>query len=237
MGDRVRATGLLFALAVALLAGGAELRADDVTAAAPAGSRARIAILPMVVNTSGEQAYLRSGLADMLASRLGRNPELAVVRIEDEALATSDPQRAAALAIENGAQYAVFGAFTQFGEGASLDVQCLDAAAFGNDDDPRARRIFIQSGTVGEIIPQLDATAGKISLFVAGSAHVAEPELPAVAAGPAPAAPRAAANEAGLEDLRRRLETIEDFLFSGKAEEKTAEAAPEEGASPETRLR
>ena len=57
----------------------------------------------------------------------------------------------------------MFGAFTQFGAGASLDVQC---AAVKADADARPRRIFVQSGTLGEIIPKLDDLAAKIARFM-----------------------------------------------------------------------
>lgn len=230
----MRACALSFVVAVAVLLSGVA-RADEMPASGAEDSRARVAILPMVVNTVGERGYLRSGLADMLASRLGRHEGVAVVRVEAESKATTDPERAAEIGLEHGAQYVVFGSFTQFGEGASLDVHCLSTERAAEDADPRARRVFIQSGKVGEIIPKLDATAQKIGLFVAGAMA---PELPAVAAAPpavAPAAP--AANEAGVEDLRRRIEAVEDYLFGNEGAEKTAEAQPEGGASQELRLR
>jgi hypothetical protein len=184
----------------------------------------------MVVNTVGEQGYLRSGLADMLASRLGRNPAVAVVRLEEDAQATTDPLRASEIALQHGARFVVFGSFTQFGEGASLDLQCLEAREYEEDEDPRARRVFIQSGKVGEIIPQLDATAQKIALFVAGPAP-ADPLLPAVAASSDRPAGRVV-NEAGVEDLRRRVEAIEDYLFAGDGPGPAADLAPGDGPGP-----
>jgi hypothetical protein len=200
----------------------------------------------MVVNTAGERAYLRSGLSDMLASRLGRNAELAVVRIEDEAQATTDPRRAAEIGLAQGARYVVFGSFTQFGEGASLDVQCVEARAYSEDESPAARRVFIQSGTVGEIIPKLDGTAQKIGLFVAGNGAAAEGAAPAPAAAApvatappasAPAAPGAdASNGAAYEDLRRRLEALEEYLFGEKGD-RVAESPAADGAAQEFRLR
>jgi TolB-like protein len=207
------------AIAVGMLISGAP-RADEVGGAGAVDLRARVAILPMVVNSTGDQEYLRTGLADMLASRLGRNPSLAVLRVDDPARATTDPKRAAQGGQELGAEFVVFGSFTQFGQGASLDVQCVEARSYGEDEDPTARRIFVQSGTVGEIIPKLDETAEKIGRFVAGT-------LPPVAAAPAAAtanpgaataAPTAAASSSDLEEIRNRLDAIESYLFgSGKA--------------------
>jgi TolB-like protein len=202
--------------------------------------RSRVAILPMVVNSMEEQGYLRAGLADMLGARLGRNPALAVIRVEDEARATTDPKRAAEVGLELGARYVVFGSFTQFGEGASLDVQCVEARSYEKNEDPAARRIFIQSGTVGEIIPKLDSTAQKISLFATGtngtegpaSARRAEPAAGAdVAASPAAAEP-----PADVAELRRRIEALEEYLF-GSASDRVAGPAESPDSSQELRLR
>jgi TolB-like protein len=200
------------AVAVGVLISGAA-RADEVGGAGEIDLRARVVILPMVVNSTGEQAYLRSGLSDMLASRLGRNPGVAVLRVDETAQATTDPLRAARLGLEMGAQYVVFGSFTQFGEGASLDVQCVEARAYDEDEDPAARRIFVQTGTVGEIIPKLDETAQKIGRFVATPlpAVATAPDAPAAVGAPAPAP--AAGPPPELEELRRRLDAIEEYLF------------------------
>ena len=116
---------------------------------------ARVAVLPVVVHSLGDESYLREGLADMLASRLGQSPALAVLRVEDLAQATTDLERARAAARGVGAEYVVFGSFTHFGEGASLDLSCARVS----DDDAVLGQIFIQTGTIGEIIPKLDDLA------------------------------------------------------------------------------
>jgi len=218
-------------VAVGVLVSGAA-RADEVGGAGEIDLRARVVILPMVVNASGEHVYLRTGLSDMLASRLGRNGSVAVMRVEDAGQATTDPARAARLGKELGAQFVVFGSFTQFGQGASLDLQCVEASVNEKDERPTARRVFIQSGTVGEIIPKLDETAQKIGLFVTGpgSAVAATPapraaDPPPVASAPAVSAPASApvasvplgASPEGqdLRDLHRRLDAIERYLFGG----------------------
>ena len=209
-GQTLRRWMLSIAVAAAVLISGAA-RADDMGADGDIDLRIRVAILPMVVNSVGEQSYLRSGLSDMLASRLGQNPAVAVVRIEAESQATTDPVRAANIGVENGAHYVVFGSFTQFGQGASLDVQCVEARKIDDGDDAGARRVFIQSGTVGDIIPKLDETAQKIGRFVAGSEPAAA--VPPVGTAPAPAPD---AREAELADLRRRLEAVEAYLFGNQ---------------------
>ena len=48
-----------------------------------------------------------------------------------------------------GAQWVLFGSFTRFGEGASLDVSCVPVAAPG---DPGPRSIFVQSGQIADLI-------------------------------------------------------------------------------------
>jgi len=209
---------LSIVVAAGVLVAGASF-ADETGAAGEIDLRARVAILPMVVNSIGEQGYLRSGLSDMLASRLGRNPGVAVVIVDGEAQATTDPLEAARAGVEHGAQFVVFGSFTQFGEGASLDVQCVEARSYQEGESPGARRVFIQSGTVGEIIPKLDETAEKIGRFVSGGAST---QTAAAAVGAAPTEPgprgRAAAAESDVADLRRRLEAIEAYLFGAKTD-------------------
>ena len=131
--------------------------------------RTELAILPIVVHTLEHKEYLESGLADMLASRMGRLPGLAVIRVQSEDRATTDLEAAKALGREAGAEYVLFGSFTQFGEGASLDLQCAPVAAEAED---ASRSIFIQSGTLDEIIPHLDQVAEKVArhLLVDGDA-------------------------------------------------------------------
>jgi TolB-like protein len=230
---RQRILSIAVAAAVLLVFAGAS-QADEPGGAGGVDVRTRIAILPMVVNSVGEHGYLRSGLSDMLASRLGQNPRVAVLRLEDADQATTDPARAAAIGAEHAADFVVFGSFTQFGQGASLDVQCVEARALEEDEGPPARRVFIQSGTVGDIIPKLDETAQKIAMFATGPAPAAGP--PAVAAGPlaGPAPPLSAPTQAPgptleeVEALRRRLEAIEQYLFGETSDDASgSEVSPD----------
>ncbi len=178
-----------------------------------AGPRAPVAILPIVVHTLENKGYLQAGLADMLASRLGRLPGVAVIRVQGEDRATSDLETAQQTAREAGAEHVVFGSFTQFGEGASLDLLC---APVTSKDEEGSRSIFIQSGTLGEIIPQLDKVAEKISRHLAAGG--AAPEvLPAVsAAGPGGTPSGAQFHDAlsELEALRGRVDALEQRVFA-----------------------
>jgi TolB-like protein len=163
-------------------------------AGAAAGAPARVALLPVTVHSSDAgSGYLSAGLASMLSSRLEQFDEISVIRVEEGGGAETAALEAGR---EAGADFVVYGSFTQFGEGASLDLQCARVAGGGDD----ARRIFVQSGTLGEIIPRLDELAEKIRLHVSGGAP------PAAAAG-------AAEGPGALGDLQRRVEALERSVF------------------------
>jgi outer membrane protein insertion porin family len=173
------------ALLLALGAAGSAARAEE---------RRSVAILPVVVHALEQQAYLRDGLADMLASRLGQQPGIGVIRVSDPAQATVDAEAARAAGRAVGAQWVLFGSFTRFGEGASLDVRCVPVAAPG---DPGPRSIFVQAGQIADLIPRLDGLAERVALHVMG-------RDPAAGGGDASAGGRSE-----LEELRRRVEALE----------------------------
>jgi TolB-like protein len=181
--------------------------------------RTKLAILPIAVHSLEENEYLEAGLADMLASRMGRLPGLAVIRVQGEGPGTTNLEAAKILGSEAGAEYVLFGSFTQFGEGASLDLQCAPVAA---EAEGASRSIFIQSGTLGEIIPHLDQVAEKVGrhLLADGTATGAAPGgLPPVSAG-APGDGGAASEElfldaiSELEALRGRVDALEERVYS-----------------------
>jgi hypothetical protein len=183
-----------------------------------AASAARVAVLPVVVHSEAPSEYLRDGLADMLASRLGLAPGLEVVRVDDPKEATTDAGRARAAARSVGADWVLFGSFTHFGQGASLDLVCSPAA---EEVSAPPRQLFVHSGTLGEIIPRLDDVASKVAAYVAGSRST-----PAVSSGPeGPGDVQDALSE--LEDLRQRVEALER-----KAQDGTAPAVPEPTLEP-----
>ncbi len=166
--------------------------------AAPCGAAAEerqtVAILPVVVHAVSDQAYLREGLADMLASRLGQQPGIGVIRMNDATQATLDSETARAAGRAVGAQWVLFGSFTRFGEGASLDMQCLPVAAPG---DPGPRSIFVQSAQIAELIPRLDSLAERVAVHVLGRE------------GTAAFGPTSGASRSEIDELRRRLEALE----------------------------
>ena len=186
-----------FSLAVAV-AGACLLFASP---PATAADTVKVALLPMAVHSQERSEYLQAGIGDMLLSRLSQAPGLSVVRVADLKAATTDLEAARGAARAVGAKYVVFGSFTSFGDGASLDLQCARVDA---GEEP-ARQIFVQSGALGSIIPKIDDLADRVARYVAepGSGG----EAPAVSAGP-PA--RGSVSRAEFDDLRRRIEAIEE---------------------------
>jgi TolB-like protein len=184
----------------------------------------RVVVLPVVVHAIGETGYLQSGIADMLSTRLEQHPGVAVVRVADAAKATLDPEAARQAAKAAGASYAVFGSFTQFGDGASLDLRCVSVQGGGAED---ARSIFVQAGSIGEIIPHLDDVAERVGRYVVSPGTAA----PSVAAGPgAPAlqGPAAPARQGEVDALRSRVERLESVIYGRQG----AQPAPAPAARP-----
>lgn len=161
-----------------------------------AEARARVALLPVVVHSMEDPTYLRAGIADMLAARLALQPDIQVAFVSDASAATTDLAAAQATARAAGAEFVVFGSFTRFGQGASLDLQCASTAGAG-----AARQVFVQSGAVGDLIPRLDDLAQRIAYYVKNG------EAPAVSAAPPPTS--SGVSRSDLDDLRRRVEALE----------------------------
>jgi hypothetical protein len=174
---------------------------------------ARILILPIVVHSvSADASHVSGGLSDMIASRLEQSRRVVVDRPDDAELATSRIGDALRQGRARGSDFVIFGAFTQFGDGASLDLQCIPVNVASESEAAAARRIFIQSGTVGEIIPRLDEISGRLAAYV----NAGRPEpVPSVAGaeGVPAQAPPAPDSAAALRDLADRLEALEEAVF------------------------
>ncbi|HEB89389.1 MAG TPA: hypothetical protein ENI85_07445 [Deltaproteobacteria bacterium] len=184
--------GCLFALAMGWL-GPAIAGADP-----GSGARPRLLLLPIVVHSAEDPEYLRNGLADMLSARFSRIGALEILRPGDPEAGTTDLEQALALGRQAGADYVLYGSFTRFGQGASLDVQCAPTTA-GSDRKP-LREIFVHSGSIGEIIPDLDELAGKVSRFARG--EIVPSEAPA----------SHSVGVAAIERLSRRVDALEAEL-------------------------
>jgi hypothetical protein len=166
----------------------------------------RVAMLPVSVNSSlSETGHLSAGLADMVAARLEQNGQIVIIRLD--APATSR-EEAIAAGKKAGAEYVLFGSYTQFGDGASLDLRCAPVIG-GEADEPR--RVFIQAGSASEIIPKLSVLSESVSRYLVGAAEA--PESLAGADVTAPGAP----NSASLADIEQRVEALERVIFAPPA--------------------
>ena len=168
------------------------------------GEVPKLLLLPFVVHSAEDPEYVRGGLADMLSARFSRIGAIDLMREDDPEKGTSQLDEALSMAREVGADYVLFGSFTRFGKGASLDVQCAPTAT--EQAREPLREIFVHSGSIGEIIPDLDELAGKVSRFARG--EIIEPAFNAASSLGVPARElqsltrRVAELEALVEDLR-----------------------------------
>ena len=87
---------VVFATGLSLVLAGVILQAGS----AKAQNRIRIALLPIVVHSAENPDYVRRGLADMLAARLERIPDLEVLRIDKTKAATTRLEKALRSATE-----------------------------------------------------------------------------------------------------------------------------------------
>ena len=163
----------------------------------------RILLLPVVVHSAESPGYLRRGLSDMLMARFQQGDQFELIEVEDPELATTSLEEAVEPARDRGADFVRFGSFTRFGEGASLDMHA--AATEEVSEDSGLREIFVHSGQIGEVIPDLDDLVGKVTRFaiddfVPGSAssdgHGASSARPPVS----------------VAELQRRVEKLEQRL-------------------------
>lgn len=143
---------------------------------ARAEERVRVALLPLVVHTSEGREYLQQGLADMLVARLARDERLAVVPVDDPAKATLEPEAAREAGAANGAEYVLYGSFTRFGEGASVELFC----ALVREEEREPRRMYVHAPNMGALMPLLDGIAQRAAYAMVG----APAEEPAVSTGP-----------------------------------------------------
>ena len=183
-----------------------------------AGPRIRVALLPIAVHASGSESdYLQRGLAEMLSARLEQYDGLEVVRPGDAGNPTPTRDEAQARGREAGADFVLYGSFTRFGLGASLDLRCEQIISPPASEDEEevagpARRVFIQAGTLAEIIPDLDTLAEKVARF-AISAPGAPPRR-SQAGIARDAGARAGPTAAEYREVLRRLDALERAAYA-----------------------
>lgn len=177
------------------------------TGPAWAAGSVRVAVLPVLVHSDGPEDYLREGLADMLVSRLDQQEGVEAVRVEDPKQATVDLGTARTAAANLGADFVLFGSFTHFGEGASLDLACAPVPEGGQ----APREIFVQSGTLGDIIPRLSELAQKVAIYLQN------PTAPAPVSAPPPGSDDLLDALSELDSLRARVGALESEVFEPSA--------------------
>ena len=172
--------------------------------AAAAGPK-RIALLPFKINAEKDMSYLKSGIFDMLTSRLTKEGEVSVIsRQEAESAFTAagspDPiTESVARKIGAGlnADYTLFGSITIVGKSASIDAKMVDISG----TKPTAS-FFDQSQDLGGIITKMNQIASQINTAVFGrQAEVAQKAAPAATAAPA-------AKPAPAEDIHAHPEKL-----------------------------
>lgn len=184
----------------------------------------RLLMLPIIVHSAESPDYVRGGLADMLSARFARTGALELVRVDDPARGTTQLEQAIAAGRRADADYVLFGSFTRFGKGASLDVQCSPVVPDATREP--LREIFVHSGSIGEIIPDLDELVGKVSRFARGEALVSR--------GASAGSASASASTVSSPDLAEMLERIESLeatvteLLQGRSDAELAEAPGDE---------
>ncbi|MDJ0851885.1 MAG: hypothetical protein QNK04_26195 [Myxococcota bacterium] len=184
-----------------------------------AGADVRVALLPIAVHAQGEDsAYLETGLAAMLSARLEQYEGVDVVRPAADAVPATAREDAVARAREVEADFVLYGSFTRFGEGASLDLRCTQVGPEVSEEQEveagPARRVFIQAGTLAEIIPDLDTLAEKVARFAFETNSTPPKRGEAVAASPE----AEAVSPEEVADLRSRVEALESALYTPVAQ-------------------
>jgi len=99
----------------------------------------------------------------MMMARFQQAGQFDLIEIEDPAMATTSLDEAVEAGRNAGADFVLFGSFTRFGEGASLDMHAATTSSSGEEGE--LREIFVHSGQIGEVIPDLDDLVGKVARF------------------------------------------------------------------------
>jgi len=146
----------------------------------------KLAIVPFVMHAERDISFLRDGLVDMLGSRLSVKDKLVVIEKTLVKSAIGSYQGAfdlayvSGLAAELGADYALFGSLTVFGESVSLDTTLV---SLKGRIPPVA--IFFQSRDMASLMPEVNKFAQKINTQILGEAYTMReveevPPLPAL---------------------------------------------------------
>ncbi|MDD2605271.1 MAG: VCBS repeat-containing protein [Desulfobacteraceae bacterium] len=187
----------------------------------------RVAILPFEVNAENDLTYLQQGIQDMLSSRLTWQDKVEVINKAEvqSALDTAGgfegESRALLIGGKLRADYVLFGSLTVFGDSVSIDSRMVDVSG-----QRQPLPFFVQTRSVGEVIPQINQFATDINQTVFGRAI----SRPAVAAAPQPGAAPASPGQAASQPYDPRMHP-EKLMQSGIQEDYQG-AVVGQGATP-----
>ena len=142
--------------------------------------------------------YLKSGIQDMLESRLSQDEN--VIVISDEKITEAmegiqepiDENEAREIGQRLSADYVLIGSLTVFGSSASLDARLVDSAG-----EKETIAFFEQSESIDDLVPKINQFATDVTGNIAGGAAAV-----ALGAGTTPPAP------APTEDVREHPEKM-----------------------------
>jgi hypothetical protein len=146
----------------------------------------------------------------MMMARFQQAGQFDLIEIEDPAMATTELREAVEAGRSVGADFVLFGSFTRFGEGASLDMHAASTSAEG--EEGALREIFVHSGRIGEVIPDLDDLVGKVARFAI------EDFSPRSSSADTPSNGERLAERAELEERVRKLEESVEALQRKRGE-------------------
>ena len=145
----------------------------------------QVLVLPFDINAAEDLTFLQNGIEDMLATRLAREGQVAVIpkaRAREAAAKAPrpvTPAAAAELGRQLGADFVVFGSLTVFGESISTDARFLDVA------QAKPVVVFGETGqSQGDVIGHVNDFAARINANVFGQETAAAPAAPQAEAVP-----------------------------------------------------
>ena len=172
---------------------------------------ARVAILPFTMNAERDLSFLKEGILDMLHSRISWKEKVRVIekaRIKD-ALAGDEgpmtPEKAREVAARVGADYALYGSLTVFGESVSLDATMQSLA---KDEEPVT--VFVESKGMETVIPEINKFAHKVNAKIFGRPY-ADEEFAYIPRGSGTDAP----GDSGVSPLNPQFRRYHDVGVEG----------------------
>jgi len=173
-----------------------------------------VLILPFAINADKDLAYLKKGVAEMLASRLAAIDGVRVIAAADSGLEPAkipeapDAQTAATLGAEARSDYVLFGSLTVFGDSVSTDARVLDVR------QKQTLLNFSETGSArGEVIAHINLLAERIKEEVFGT------KSPAPQASPPPQRPESVESAEKTEPSATGREHPEKLLDKAAVEE------------------